>query len=152
MKQLAIAIALSVGAVSALSAGCEGSKEELLVDAKRDRRALVDALYAEYGGGALAAEMKRDTDNAATKIQAEPPTDGKQSALELMKVVGNAVGEVDRSAFELQCTQLGSGERPVVLNDKAKTFFAQGSVEKKCAEVAKLERTIERLEREIAPR
>jgi hypothetical protein len=149
MKQLAIVTVASV--VVALS-GCQGSKEDQLVDAKRDRRAIVDALYTEYGGGALASEMKKDTDDAATKIAADPQTDGKQSALELMKLVGNAASEVDRAAFEVQCTQLGSGDRPVVLNDKAKAFFAQGSVEKKCAEVAKLERTIERLEREIAPR
>jgi hypothetical protein len=125
------------------SAGCSGSKEDQLLEARRDQRAALDALYAEYGGGALAAQVK-------TEAQAESAREPTGSGKEILQMVSNAAGEFDRAAFEAQCATLGTGERPVIMNDKAKAFFAQSSVEKKCVDVAKRARRIGELETELA--
>ena len=131
-----------------LTVACSGSKAEQLIDAKRDRRVILDTLYAQYGGGALAAELQHDTQRQQQQVAGQPG-DGTNSAIEFLKTVGNAVGEVDRAAFELQCETLGLGERPLILNDKAKAFFSTSAAESRCAEVAKLGLRISDLEAEL---
>jgi hypothetical protein len=133
-------------------AACSGSKEDQLIEARREQRGLLDKLYADYGGGALAAEVKAETKKGEQQAAQEPKQDGAQAAIEFLKTVGNAAGEFDRAAFEVQCETLGNGGRPVILNDKAKAYFAQKSVETRCLEVAKVSRKIEGLERELGDR
>jgi hypothetical protein len=55
-------------------------------------------------------------------------------------------------AFEEQCNTLGGGGRPVILNDKAKAYFAGEGIEARCATVAKLSIKIAALERELGDR
>lgn len=129
--------------------GCTGSKADDLIDARRERRALLDTLYAEYGGGALAKELQTGAQQEQQKLAQQPAQEGKDAAREFLKTVGNAVGEVDRVAFEEQCDTLGGGSRPVILNDKAKAFFGNKGVEERCAKVAKLSLAIRTLEKEL---
>lgn len=145
---LITAVVLALGSLS-FSSACTSSKEDQLVEARRERRVIIDKLYEEYGGGALAAEVKKEADREAAEIAREPPQEGKDAALEIMKMMGNAAGEVDRAAFEVQCATLGEGERPIIINDKAKQFFSSSATEKQCIKVAQLSRKIAELEREL---
>lgn len=148
MRLILVVVAVSLGVL----VGCPGSKEDQLIDARRDQRALLDKLYAEYGGGALAAEVRAQAQKGEKEVAQQPTQDGAQAALELLKTVGNAAGEMDKVAFETQCHSLGAGGRPLIFNDKAKAFFAQRSVEERCLQVAKLAASIEALERELGKR
>ena len=113
---------------------------------RRDNRAALDGLYSSYGGGALAGELKKETEKGVDEArrQAEPG-----AAIEFLKVVGNAATEVDRVVFEEQCLQLGRGERPAIFNDKAKAFFGRDQVERSCTAIASRAVKIEALEREL---
>jgi hypothetical protein len=64
-------------------------------------------------------------------------------------MVGNAASGVDRVAFEEQCTALGRGERPMILNDKAKAFFAAPGVVSECGTIAVRLAEVQALEREL---
>lgn len=145
---LAAVVVLALGSL-ALSSGCTASKEDQLVAARRERRVIIDKLYEEYGGGTLAAEVKKETDRGAAEIAREPPREGKDAAVEVMKMMGNAAGEVDRAAFEAQCVTLGEGDRPIIINDKAKQFFSSTATERQCIEVVRLGRKITELETEL---
>ena len=124
------------------------SQQEDLFSLRRDNRAALDGLYASYGGGALAGELKKETDKGIVEARKHAEPD---AAVELLKVFGNAATEVDRVSFEEQCQELGRGHRPVVFNDKARAFFARPDVERACAAVASRTVKIEALERELTP-
>jgi hypothetical protein len=129
--------------VVAVAAGCS-SPEEKLFELRREQRKDLDALYARYGGGALAHELQGELNKPDVRAQTTP------SGSELVKMLGNAVGEVDRAAFEVQCVSVGSGGRAGALNDKANAFFAAADVVDACGEVAERELKIDKLERELA--
>lgn len=126
-----------------VAAGCS-SPEEKLFELRREQRKDLDALYARYGGGALAHELQGELNKPDVRAQTTP------SGSELVKMLGNAVGEVDRAAFEVQCVSVGSGGRAGALNDKANAFFAAPDVVDACGEVAERELKINKLERELA--
>jgi hypothetical protein len=142
-KVLVLSLALALGLV----AGCT-SKEEQLVSLKRDNRAALDNLYARYGGGALAAGLKQESARGIADVNRQGG-EGKDTAVELLKMFGNAAGEVDRIAFEEQCFSLGRGERPAILNDKARVFFADRANIAACEKVGTRAVKIEALEREL---
>jgi hypothetical protein len=143
---------LCAGILGLLIGACSGSKADELIDARRARRDMLDALYSQYGGGALAKELQTGAQSEEQKLAQQPAQEGKDAARELLKTVGNAVGEVDRVAFEEQCNTLGGGGRPVILNDKAKAFFAGDEAGERCKTVAKLSMKIAALERELGDR
>jgi hypothetical protein len=129
--------------VVAVAAGCS-SPEENLFALRREQRKDLDALYARYGGGALAHELQGELNKSDVRA---PTTPGGS---ELVKMLGNAVGEVDRAAFEVQCVSVGTGGRAGALNDKANAFFAASDVVDACGDVAERELKINKLERELA--
>jgi len=137
-------IVLALVVVGALVGAACQSKEERLFAARRDAQGRLDALYARYGGGDFAGAVRADAKKGEAELKAAPDA---ASAVELLRMVGAAAGEVDRVAFEEQCASIGRGERPMILNDKAKAFFADPAVASDCgaiaiklAEVAALER------------
>lgn len=123
-----------------LLAGCP-SKQDKLVSLRTEKRATLDALFAEFGGGELAAQSKQKAGEQAK------PDDGFGKAL--VQALGNAVGEADRLVFEDHCQTLGGGERPTILTDKAKAYFGREDVQKKCRKVAALALEVSALEREL---
>jgi hypothetical protein len=130
LLSLAVAPCLAlclVGGLGGLLAGCP-TKEDRIADARRERRVQLDSLYDQYGGGTVAGDVQRG-------MEPEDPARGQPAALEMLK---NAVSEVDRASFETQCEQLGAGERPVLLTDKARAFFARADVERRCQKVRRL--------------
>jgi hypothetical protein len=133
----------SLLAVVVVAGGCS-SPEEKLFALRREQRKDLDALYARYGGGALAHELQGELNKPEVRAQTTP------SGTELVKMIGNAVGEFDRAAFEVQCESVGAGGRADALNDKANAFFASPDVIDACGEVAEREVKINALEREIA--
>lgn len=133
----------SLVAVVVVVAGCS-SPEEKLFELRREQRKDLDALYARYGGGTFAHELQGELNTPNVRAQTTP------SGNELVKMIGNAVGEVDRAAFEVQCESVGAGGRAGALNDKANAFFANADVIDACGEVAERELKINKLEREIA--
>jgi len=146
--QLRFAAALFAVAVTVV--GC-ASKEERLFSARRDSRAVLDGLYARYGGGPLAAKLQHDIEGNRQQIANDVGT-ASGSANELLKMMANAVGEVDRVAFDAQCEAIGRGERPGALNDKARAFFAAADVIDSCGVVATNEIKIHELEVELGLR
>ena len=100
------------------------------------------------GGGALAGELQKETARGVAEAQRQGG-EGKDTAVELLKVFGSAAGEIDRIAFEEQCLSFGRGERPAVFNDKARAFFAVGGNVDDCEAAATRALKIAALEREL---
>ena len=101
-------------------------------DRRAQRNAILDSLYAQYGGGDIArstekgAAAGRDTGNAAQDIA----KDARQAA-------AHAVESVDRATFNARCEAIGEGREPVFARDeRAKGFFARDDVRESCREVA----------------
>lgn len=127
--------------------GC-ASKEEQLVSLKRENRVALDGLYARYGGGALAGELKKETAKGVDDVRRQGG-EGQETATAMLQMFGNAVGEVDRIAFQEQCLGFGRGERPPVLNDKARAFFADNANVSACESVGARQLKVAALEREL---
>lgn len=108
---------------AALALGCR-TPEQRLLDARRDLRATLDDLYADYR-------------------EAAAPEGGEDPGL-----LGRLVGEVDRSWFEQQCLALGRGERPVGASARAEAFLHERGNARACRKAADLQLEIEKLERE----
>ena len=128
----------AVVVVVALVAVACSSKEEDLFSLRAANRGALDDLYSSYGGGALAGELKKETDRGVDEVRKQPaqPGDGAAAAVEFLKVLGNAATEVDRVMFDDQCLALGRGQHAVIFNDKGKAFFARGDVAKACTSIA----------------
>jgi hypothetical protein len=126
------------------------SKEEQLAAARRELSAAEDALFRQYGGSDLAAEV--DQQARAAGQQASQPSAGQPAdplgAL-VGQVVGNAAREIDREMFSADCRRLGHGERVPFLTDKGRTFFSKPDTDAACRKIATLADTVERLEREL---
>jgi len=133
------AIALLIAAVPL--AGCR-TTAELLYDRRVEATHTLDQLYGRYGGSPLAGAVTSGIDAAASLTHEEP--NGFLSSL------GNAAREADRAAFEGSCSQLGRGERPLLLTDKARTFFEQSSTRDDCHRYVRLRAEIRRMEAELA--
>lgn len=116
----------------ALLAGCRSDAEKL-VDLRTELRARLDALYAAYGGSALAGEAKAEAERSAK------PGEGAGMAARL-------VGELDRSYFEGYCLAHGRGDRPFSLSGKLDLFMKDGANVERCREAARLEARIADLE------
>jgi hypothetical protein len=117
-------------------AGCKGPAERL-VDLRRDALAEEDALYRAYGGSDVANAVH----DAARRA-------GAGSGLG--DLLANAARDADREAFLADCMRLGSGERPVALSDKARTFYAAPSTQQGCRRLVTLRGDIAALELEEA--
>ncbi len=119
-----------------LLAGCKSDAEKL-VDLRTELRSSLDALYAEYGGSALAG--------AATAEAEETPR-----ADEAAGVAARVVGELDRAYSEGYCLARGRGERPFSLSGKLDAFLKDGAHERRCQAAARLEVRIAELEAKVA--
>jgi hypothetical protein len=111
-----------------------------LINARTDRTILMDDLYGEYGGGSLAQGVNAEIDKA----------DVEQSSGGLASFIKGVVSETDRSLFEVDVRIVGSGERTLSLSAKAKAFFADEGVKKRCIKFVMLETKVESLEAELA--
>ena len=113
----------------ALLAACKSAQEKL-VERRREQRATLDRLYAEYGGSGV--EPKEEPGSAG--------------------IVGRILGEADRSYFEQQCLALGRGERAFSLTAKLQGFLRRDDVQRDCRRSADLQMEIEALERDVPVR
>ena len=93
-------------------------------DICRDRRDALDTLYAGYGGS--------------------PAAEGAKGGL-----LGDAIGEIDRTKFDRSCVDLGRGGRPSFAAKKAKDFFAEPATKDACQRVVDLEDKLKALNREL---
>jgi hypothetical protein len=117
---------LALLAAFALSlSGCK-SPEQKLVERRRDLRAKLDALYAEYARGA------------------SPPEPGADPGL-----LGRVAGEMGRAYFEHSCLALGRGERPITLSARLDAFLADERNAGACRKAADLELEVHELERQV---
>lgn len=116
------------------------SDAERLMEYQRESRDILDTLYTQYGGGDLAHEIKNELGKSKNGT-------GDELERKLTDVVGNLALEMDRDAFELQCKEVGRGERPAILNDKAKAFFARAEVGERCSRVSTLQVKIAELKK-----
>lgn len=130
--------ALLVTALVALP-GCKSAAEKL-VDLRAERISQEDALYQSYGGSVLANAV-----NTAAR-------EGGAPANPLGDLIGNAAKDADRTAFLVDCLQVGTGERPTLLSDKARTYFATPEAKDGCKRLAKLNAEIASLEQAALPR
>ncbi len=117
-----LAAAAGLAALAAL-ASCK-TREEKLVDRRRDQREMLDRLYSEYEASA-----------------AEPKDQGSTG------FIGRIMGEADRSYFEQQCLAVGRGERPFSLSGKLEGFLRGDTVQRDCRRSADLQLEIDALER-----
>lgn len=90
----------------------------------RDRRGAIDALYASYGGSAVAEAARTG-------------------------LLGEVVTEIDLSQFEKNCVALGRGGRPMFAAKKAREFFAVPGTQAECQRVVDLDDKLKALNREL---
>jgi hypothetical protein len=102
--------------------GCDPAAHA--TDLCRDRRDLLDALYARYGGSAVANAVQGGA-------------------------VGEAIGASDRAEFEKKCVLLGQGGHPTLLAEKAKAFFAQPDTVADCRRVVDLATEVATIDRDL---
>jgi hypothetical protein len=143
---------LTVGAAlltfTLCAAGCDYSEarrarlQSELIDLRSERTALLDALYEDYGGGALLRSL-------GEVPEAEVPQDPKAEDA-ILDFVRGLVEEGDRSLFEEQARVVGRGDRPVTLTTVDREFFSQDPVKARCRQVVELDYEIERMERKLA--
>lgn len=118
-----------------LLAGCRSDAEKL-VELRSELRADLDALYARYGGGALANQARSDAE------QPGKASEGASTAARLF-------GEMDRSYFEGYCLAHGRGERPFNLSGKLEAFMKEPANQEACHDAARLEARVRDLEAKI---
>jgi len=131
-----VTLALGCDAVQSIT----GTPEDRMVALKVERTEILDTLYSEYGGGDIA--------NATTAAVKE--VEGQDGSNPLVDMVVGAVSEGDRELFDANCELMGAGERSTAFTTKARDFFAQDSVKKRCLKVGKLLRQIQTLQAEIS--
>ena len=142
-----LARSIAAIALGSLLLACISAEERLatsrdaLRDAKSERNGLIEALYREYGGSELAGSLKESIRSSGDDGSAENP---------YAEIFEGLVTEGDLAAFESQLRTVGRGERIAAVSAKARAFFAQPGVEERCRAVIDLDRTVERLEREVA--
>lgn len=117
-----------LAAVGALAFAACKTNEQKLVDRRRDLRATLDRVYADYTAGA-----------------APKPDDGSDAG-----VFGRIAGEVDRAWFESQCLAVGRGERSINLSARLEAFLKEDRNARACREVADLDADVAALERKVA--
>ena len=132
-----------------LAGGCR-SKEEQLADARRELTAAEDALFAQYGGSELAAEVDQQARAAAQQAaQAAPGQPSDPLAALVGQVVGNAARELDREMFSVDCRRVGHGERVPFVTDKGRAFFTRPETVVACRKVATRADDVAHLEHEL---
>ena len=127
-----LAVAVLAAAALALT-GCS-SPEQKLVERRRDLRARLDRLYAEYGGSGTGSEAE------AQKGAAEGG------------IVGRMLAEVDRAHFEQYCLAIGRGERPFSVSGRLEAFVQEPGHARECRKAADLALEVESLQREVGGR
>ncbi len=144
---------LSITLLALAGAGCTEksvSVEKELADKRFAQLERLDALYAAYGQGELAAAVHKKALQSAEKSAAEEKTQAdKDVTRELMTALSSAALEMDRSAFDEHCIDLGRGQRPSILSPKARAFFADKATLDKCRDIAQVQFEIEALETEL---
>ncbi len=115
------------------------SPEEKMIRLKIERAGILDALYAEYGGG----DLSNMAGQAASDIEEE------EGANPIVDILAGAVGESDRAMFDANCDLIGAGERPAAFSTKAKEFFQTESVKARCIEAGRLGREIVSIQVEL---
>ena len=133
-----------------LLSGCEFEPPEVKLEAKltelrEKRQTLIDKLYEGYGQGELAQAISDEADEGAKDAAAKKDSVGQ----EVLNALSRAAGEVDRAAFESHCSTLGKGERPAVLSDRGRAYFAKASTKKACKAIGKVDVHVEALEAKL---
>jgi hypothetical protein len=109
--------------------GCRSSAEKAL-DARHERRQLLDDLYAAYGGGSIANWTRADAEQVAKEDAGG--AGGAQLAVQV-------IGEFDRSYFEDYCLAIGRGDRPFTLSEKLVGFVKDPKNASRCRKAAALQ-------------
>ncbi|MBM4378875.1 MAG: hypothetical protein FJ086_06170 [Deltaproteobacteria bacterium] len=102
------------------------SAAEKLVEKRTELRAQEDALYRAYGGGDIANAV-----NGLARKDDAP-------SIPFGDLIGNAARDADRTAFIEDCVRVGNGDRPTLLSDKARTYFATPEGTDGCRKLATL--------------
>jgi hypothetical protein len=118
-------VALLALALPLVLTACK-TPEQKLVDRRRELRASLDRVYADY---------------AARPEGAQP--EGEAG------VLGRITGEVDRAYFERQCLAAGRGERTIALTAKLDAFLKEERHARACREAADLDAEVSALERQV---
>ena len=139
-------VTFSLIALCLAAAGCEDKAVTLqkeLASFRFEQQEMLDGLYAKYGSGELADAVKEKTVVAGDKKANEADNaEDKKVAKEFFQAISNAALEMDRSAFDSHCIDLGKGERPTILSPRARLYFALSDVKKACHDVAQVEFSI----------
>ena len=114
------------------------SPKERLIDLRFEQKAAMDALYTEYGGGALMDNLNKNS-NSVTDENAK----GFLSALK------TTVASTDRATFEAGCLDLGQGKNVPFFTEKAKTFFEKPETLSACKANALRHLEIQKLELQV---
>ncbi|HEY4220800.1 MAG TPA: hypothetical protein VGO62_05640, partial [Myxococcota bacterium] len=110
-------------------------------DPRAQKDAIVDALYARYGGSDLAQNTRGEaaTGASGSDVEHNPPDiedRAKAVGQDVREGVASSVARADRAAFEQRCMTVGRGDEPIWAgDDRARNFFAQSDVKDKCTEV-----------------
>jgi hypothetical protein len=118
---------LAVLAALPIALGACRSPERQLVDTRRELRATLDGLYAEYSG------------------RGERPPEGADAG-----VLGHLAGQMDRAWFEAQCIAVGRGERGLSLSARLEAFLSEDRNARACRKAADLQLEADELERKVA--
>lgn len=122
---------VAVLAAAALALGCR-SPEQKLLERRRDQRATLERLYADYRGSA--------------------PASGGEPGNVAEGLVGRVLAEADRTHFEQYCLAIGRGERPFSISGRLDAFVQEARNAADCRKAADLALEIEGLEREVGAR
>jgi hypothetical protein len=110
-----------------LALGACRSSERQLVDTRRELRATLDRMYADYSS------------------HGERPAAGGDAG-----VLGHLVGQVDRAYFEAQCIAVGRGERGLSVSARLEAFLSEDRNARACRKAADLQLEVDELERKVA--
>jgi hypothetical protein len=116
------------------------SPEEQLAEKRGQLTTGMEELYAAYGG----SDVAKAVDGAARSAGV-----GDTTARTFGEMLGNMAVSVDRELFESQCLDLGAGNKPATLTDRARDFFAKDSTRTSCTRLAKLTREVDALEKQV---
>lgn len=126
-KILSIMIILLLLSAHFLLFGCDDAKSRArkIVSLRNERRVLVDELYKEYGGSDLARAVTED-------IKKQQVAQGRNQ--DAAATVNELTRNVDQNLFEIRVREIGQGEKPLFMTEKAREFFSRQDVIKKMSE------------------
>ena len=142
MRSKIVLLFLSLALVLSLAA-CDKAKREQqeLIRLQTRTLKMMNQLYAEYGGSPLSESINREISSTAGG-----------AASEAIEGATQTIRSIDRKMFEKNILQVGQGEMPFVLSDKARQFFTREDVRKKAADIYEMHIRIEYLRKKLNAR